>query len=357
MKPRIVILSAFLSPFRSGAEACAEEVALRLSDRYDITILTSRLRADLPAEDLLGQKVRVLRLGSGKPSDKWMFPLRASGLLRELQPDLTHAILESYAGLALLISAYRGVRAKRILTCQSTNTSMLLKSMHRNADRVTVISSVLQRRAETLGRRDAVLIPNGIPYGAIRAACQHHRRVPGRVLYVGRLEQMKGVDTLLQAFQDVHRRNTGAHLHVVGSGSLEAALRAQAEKLRLGESVRFLGYKSSYELLTEYAQAEVFCGLSRSEALGNVFLEAQAAGCAVVATSVGGIPDAIQNGRNGLLIAPDDPACAADTIVKLLNDPALRHELGTQGVEHAKAYDWDGIAERYGETYETLLRR
>src|SRR3989338_11439240 len=77
MKPRLIILSAFLSPFRSGAEACAEEVALRLSDRYGITIVTARLRGDLPREDFLRGKVKVVRVGLGFGFDKWLFPFLA----------------------------------------------------------------------------------------------------------------------------------------------------------------------------------------------------------------------------------------------------------------------------------------
>ncbi len=104
----------------------------------------------------------------------------------------------------------------------------------------------------------------------------------------------------------------------------------------------------------EYAEAEIFCGLSRSEALGNVFLEAQAAQCAVLATTTGGIPEIIDDGVTGILIAPDDPGAATDALTRLLEDPALRERLGSAGRKNAEQYDWSLLAERYATVYEEL---
>jgi len=77
MKPRVVILSAFATPLRSGAEACVEEVSARLKDRYDITVVTARMRKDLPRRDVLPGGVAIRRVGFGLPLDKWLFPILA----------------------------------------------------------------------------------------------------------------------------------------------------------------------------------------------------------------------------------------------------------------------------------------
>lgn len=355
MKPRIVLLSAFLSPFRSGAEACAEEVALELCDRYDITIVTARLRRDLPAGDRLDGRVPIIRVGIGHPIDKYLFPILAPFAARRLRPAIIHAVLESYAGLALVVCRRLIPSARRILTCQSTNTSFLLGAMHRAADAVTVISSVLKERAVHLGRADAVTIPNGIRYEEVRKACMDVSKKKGRVLFVGRLEPMKGVDILLRSLsfltQDV-RPDT----HIIGDGSQRSMLEGMARDLGLGASVTFAGRLSGTDLFREYAEAEIFCGLSRSEALGNVFLEAQAAECAVLATRVGGIADVVRDGETGVLIPPDDPVIAASTLQKLLIDRDWQRALGAAGPRNAAQYDWPGIAERYAEIYERLAR-
>ena len=362
MKPRIVLLSAFLTPFRSGAEACAEEVALRLREQYDIAIITAKLSKALPRRDSLSSSaahIAVLRVGIGRPIDKWLFPFLAPFAVRRLQPDIVHAVLESYAGLALAFCRFVYPRAKRILTCQSTNTSFLVSWMHRSAHAVTAISSVLMERARTFGCNDAVLIPNGIPMAAIERARKKYEKVSGRVLFVGRLEQMKGVDTLLAALATIAVRHeleaSRPHLHIVGAGSLRPFLEKLTAKLGIVDRVTFLGYVSGDMLYKEYAETEVFCGLSRSEALGNVFLEAQAAGCAIVASNVGGIPDIVQDGKTGLLVPPDDAGAAAAALRKLLSDKALRARFGAAAINNAAKYDWDGIAKKYGEVYERAM--
>lgn len=356
MKQRIVILSAFLSPMRSGAEACVEEMPLHLVERFHFTIVTARLRRDLPRDDLLKGVIPVVRIGTGTRIDKWLFPFLAPLAASRLKPDIVHAVLESFAGLALVLCRFIIPRAKRLLTCQSTNTRLFLKLMHRCAHRITVISSALRARASSLGRDDTVLIPNGIPLPAIREALRKTDKEPGRVLFVGRLERMKGVDVLLHAYARVreHLPDARTKLVVVGDGSQAHELHMLADRLRLADLVSFPGKLPPADVLREYAKAEIFVGLSFSEALGNVFLEAQAAGCAVLATDVGGIPDIVHHGVTGILVPPGDDQKAAEEIERLLLDEALRNDLAARAVEHAQAYDWKRIAEQYGEVYDGL---
>ncbi|MFA6039739.1 MAG: glycosyltransferase family 4 protein [Candidatus Peribacteraceae bacterium] len=355
MHPRIVILSAFASPFRSGAEACAEEVPQALCGRFDFTIVTARLRRDLPRNDVLNG-IPVVRVGFGSPRDKWLFPFLAPFAVRKLRPHIVHAVLESYAGLALVFCRFLAPSAKRMLTQQSTNTSFLLSLMYRSSHVLTAISSALVARSERYGRTDVRHIPNGVPYASIRETCGRVPKVPRRILFAGRLEPMKGVDVLLGALSSLSGGEGGEPLdvHIVGDGSLRKLLEMQSRSF-LPEGT-FRGYIPFPVIHEEYAEAEIFVGLSRSEALGNVFLEAQAAGCAVVATDVGGIPDVVQNGVTGILVPPDDPEAAAEALKNLLRDPSLRLRLATAGVENAKRYDWGEIAERYAELYGQLNR-
>lgn len=358
MKPRIVILSAFLSPFRSGAEACAEEVPRLLKERYDFTIVTARLDRSLPrADDLNG--IPIVCVGLGLPIDKWLFPFLAPFVVRKLKPNIVHAILESYAGLALVLCKYFCPSARPLLTQQSTNTSFLLSLMYRSGTALTAISRALVARSQAHGRGDVRLIPNGVPFQLIRRICEQTERMPGRVLFVGRLERMKGVDVLLAAFAEVvsgQRAAVSAHLRVVGDGSQKENLQRLAQDLGIANRVTFVGRIPSDEVCREYAQAEIFAGLSRSEALGNVFLEAQAAGCAVVTTRIGGIVDVIADGSTGLLVPPDNPGAAAAAIERLLASPEERARLAAAGIEHAKNFNWNIIAEKYAEAYQDLLK-
>lgn len=354
MKKKVVILSAFVTPFRSGAEACAEEVAARLRDEFEITIVTARLRKDLPHLDTLASGVRVWRVGRGSPVDKWLYPVLAARAARALKPDLIHAVLESFAGLGLVLCRWFVPGAKRLLTCQSTNTSLLVGTMHRAAHRVTAISRVLVERARRFGK-NAVHIPNGILLKDLRAATERHPKIDDRILYCGRLEPMKGVDTLLDAFASFAESRPTAHLVIVGDGSLRRSLEGRYPAFVQEGRIAFRGYLPPQRIAAEFASAPVFCGLSRSEALGNVFLEAQAAGCAVVATHVGGIPDIVTDGVTGLLIHPNDVQAAATALQELLTDDALRTRLAEEGRKNAEAYDWDAVARRYAGVYAECL--
>tara|TARA_Y100000310_G_scaffold294223_1_gene324534 strand:- start:401 stop:1450 length:1050 start_codon:yes stop_codon:yes gene_type:complete len=345
---KIVILSAFATPLRSGAEACSEEVSSALRDRYDFTIVTARMKRTLPKKDALQSGVPIVRIGIGCSLDKWLFPFLAPITAARMRPDIIHAVLESYAGAALILCRLFAPRAKRMLTCQSTNTSLLVGSMHRSAHSVTVISTALKERAKKFGRNDVTIISNGLTLQDIPRA----EKVPGRILFVGRHEKMKGIDTLLNAFALLEHPQ--AHLRLVGDGSQKATYEKLAGELGIADRVTFLGFVPMPDVYEEFAQAEIFCGLSRSEALGNVFLEAQAAACAVVGTHIEGIPDIVQDGKHGILIEPDNREQAAHALTKLLNDDALRSAMAAEGVQHAKGYDWSQIAERYASQYDSF---
>lgn len=353
MKPKIVIYSAFLTPFRSGAEACAEEIPLQLKHDFDFTIITSRLSRKLPKKDMLRGQIPVVRVGFGFGFDKWLFPFLAPLAARKLKPDIIHAILESYAGQALVHSKVLVWKAHRILTCQSTNTVLNLNQMHTVAHKVTVISKVLLERAKKWNRNDAVLIPNGINSEEIESAVSWYEKIKGRILFVGRLEPMKGIDVLFQALGKL--KDESWELNIVGDGSQKEILTKLSQDLGIAQRVHFKGYVAPPDVYKEYAQAEIFCGLSRSEALGNVFLEAQAAGCAVVGTKTGGITDIIQNGTNGILVQPDNLDMSVEAIGRLIRDESLRAKLSTAGKKNAQKYDWGRIAERYSEVYRSAI--
>lgn len=355
-KPRLVLLSTFVTPLRSGAEACTEEVARELQDSYHITILTARMRRSSLKKEVFFDSVHVHRIGFGITADKWLYPFLAPLYIARYQPQVVHAILESFAGMALLFVRLRLPSVPTILTCQNTytnykgkvETSFLLKPMHKYAHRITVLSKALYTRAVALGRPDAIIIPNGVRLANI----PEHTSIFGRILYVGRLEPIKGVDVLLKAFAQLPPH---AHLRIVGDGSLRHELELQASMLGVIERVEFVGALPHTAVYEEFAKASIFCGLSRSEAFGNVFVEAQAAKCAVVATNIDGIPDIITTGINGLLVEPDNVEQAAAALQKLLDDHEYRETLTAAGFANAQNYDWQHIATQYAAVYAQLL--
>jgi glycosyltransferase involved in cell wall biosynthesis len=143
-------------------------------------------------------------------------------------------------------------------------------------------------------------------------------------------------------------------VHIVGDGSKKIQLEQLCSDLGVSTIVQFLGYLDTKEVAREFAAAQIFCGLSRSEALGNVFLEAQAAGCAVIATNVGGIPDIVHHEVDGLLVPSEDVSAAQTALHRLLTDDALRIRLSTSASQGKEVYDWERITERYREIYQNF---
>jgi len=144
-----------------------------------------------------------------------------------------------------------------------------------------------------------------------------------------------------------------AHLHLAGSGKLEDELRRLAAALSL-ERVRFLGWRNDVAALIKGADIVVLS--SRAEGLGSSLCEAQAAGKAVVATSAGGIPEAVEHGETGLLSPPGDAQALGAHIKALLVDPDRRKILGEAGRMRARTrFAPQAIAKAHAALYASLL--
>ncbi len=190
----------------------------------------------------------------------------------------------------------------------------LARPVVRRARVVVAASSFLADAARQLGAREVRVIPNGveIPVGVGEPADPPH------VLFVGRLSEEKGILEFLEATEGMPRV-------IVGDGPLRA---------RVPEAIGFVAHAG---VGLYYARASVVCVPSRREGYGVVVREAMAYGRAVVATSVGGLPDAIVNGENGFLVAARDVEALRLSLEQLLRRPELRRRLGESARRTAEA--------------------
>jgi glycosyltransferase involved in cell wall biosynthesis len=170
------------------------------------------------------------------------------------------------------------------------------------------------------------VVPNSVPLPPIAPAAGMQAQ---RILYLGRLEAAKGVFELLAAASRLAPRFPALRLVFGGEGDC-AALRRRAAELGLAERVELLGWLGPRERDAELARAEVFCLPSHAEGLPMAMLEAMAASKAVVATAVGGIPEALHDGDNGLLVPPRDEEALARALARLMGDTALRDRLAAR---------------------------
>ncbi len=161
-------------------------------------------------------------------------------------------------------------------------------------------------------------------------------------LFVGRLDQQKGVDVLLDALA----RTAGSWpLTIVGSGWQDSRLRSATLELGLEGRVRFCGHEPPASVRRRMAGAGALVAPSRAENYPLVLLEALARGLPVIATAVGGIPEMVRHDTSAVLVEPEDPDALAGALDRVETDAALRRRLAYEGARVADAHRWSRIAE------------
>jgi len=219
------------------------------------------------------------------------------------------------------------------------------------------------------------VIPGGVDLSLFRPLSQERARqqlgVCDRlymVLFVGRIEPLKGIDTLFRAMaivaKDFPRWKDEICVCIVGGDASEKPeaisaemerLRALREELGISELVTFLGAQAQGTLPSYYSAADVLVVPSHYESFGMVALEAMACGTPVVASKVGGLSFTVQDGITGFHVPERDPEALAKKISLLLKHPDLRSRLGAQAVQWARRYSWSKVADQIVSLYRQLV--
>lgn len=214
-------------------------------------------------------------------------------------------------------------------------TSPIFSFLRSGLKRIDYFQAISRYTRERLVRagfdaRRVLMIPNAVDVEKFDAAKAAVARASNErtVVYLGRLQQVKGVDVLLRAWPEVVSR-VQAQLLVAGEGPLRSSLEQLANELGIAHCVRFLGRTSAVaELL---AGADLLVQPSRQEGLPNSVLEAMAAGLPVVATRVSGNEDLVTDGVTGRLVPSENSQALADAIVDVLRDPVRAESMGRAG--------------------------
>jgi glycosyltransferase involved in cell wall biosynthesis len=305
------------------------------------------LLAGLPDEDVIdGMRVTTLRHGYvprvGLPVALPLFERALRG--HEAALRAADVVLGSWAfpdGCASVRVAHRLGKPcvvkvhgsdVNVVAAHPTAARAIARDLSR-AEALVVMAKSLARSLEALGvPGDRVaFVPNGIDrarffpraLAEVRAAEGADAAAPC-ALFVGRLEPQKGLGDLLEAWPLVRAANPRAVLRLVGAGPLEARARATA-------GVEVLGARPHDEIPAHMHRASLFVLPSWAEGMPNVVLEALACGRPVVATRVGGIPDALDDDLAGTLVSPRDPRALADAITRRLAQPSDAHEVARFG--------------------------
>jgi glycosyltransferase involved in cell wall biosynthesis len=175
--------------------------------------------------------------------------------------------------------------------------------------------------------------------------------------YVGWLIPIKGVTYLVNAMAEVMQRHPNSLLVLVGKGDEkgeeEVKLSKQVENLGIVDNVRFLGWRPDVgEIMSCF---DIFVLPSLNEGMGRVLVEAMATGLPIVASRVGGIPDLVKHGENGLLVPPADEGALERAISDLLSDEARRKRMGETGKRICRPYSIEAMVEKIDDLYSRLV--
>ena len=367
-------LSQFF-PVAGGAERQAHILAKYLIQKgHQVFVLTQRKTGHQPKEVLEGVPVeRVIRTIDKGPLFGISFLLSLISLLirKRRRYDIIHlhqAYLSAFA--AGLLSGLLKKKVVVKVACggeygdmrrlEGTKLSWLFFAGIKRADRFVAISDQIREELLSYGfaQEKIVRIPNGVDLTRFHPGTSRIKDLfAGRsiVLFVGRLDEQKGVEFLLRAWRRVKEEDKrGPVLLLLGQGQKARELNALTSSLDLGESVRFLGRVENVE---DYLRAaEVFVLPSLAEGMPNVLLEAMATGVAIVASSIGGITDLVQDGESAELVPPRDEEKLAAAISKLLHDKASSKRLGKAALERARRdYSIEAVGRKYEDLYGQLL--
>lgn len=274
-------------------------------------------------------------------------------VLRRFRPDIVHTHMRS--GLALVWPWARLLKVPLVMHLHNVHDRDY--GLSRLPQRVIAVSSSVRSTLVDQGVSAArvCVVLNGtlgserlppVPTPAVL-----HR--PAIVTVAG-MTQRKGLAELIQAFAMLPAEHAQTHLYLVGGGGEQPCFEQLASRSGVGDRIHFEGFQSDPR--SYLASADLFVLASRRESFGLAILEARAAGCPILATSVDGIPELLDQGRCGVLVSPHDPAALAGQISRILKDQHLQQTLRKEATRGLERFTVERMSSDVLAIYMELLR-
>ena len=406
MSLRVAMLSVHTCPLAAlgGKETGGMNVYVREVSRelgrmgVAVDVFTRSQNPSIPRVVQLGERARVIHLPAGAEApmarervydhlDEFVDGVEAWRIAGSIDYDLIHAHywLSGVAALTLktrwsapvlqMFHTLGRLKNRVARSAAELEPAVRLEEEMRivsGADRIVAANVV--ERAELLRDYAApasriATIPCGVDTDLFvpgdRAEARRRLGLDERpvLLWVGRIAPIKGLDTLLDAVARLSAAGQGLRLLIVGgeadepSNGHEASLRQRIERLRLEDTVRFIGPQPQGVLPVYYVASDVTVLPSYYESFGMVALEAMACGSPVIASRVGGLVTTVRDGVTGFLVPDSDVAALADRIGSLIADADLRWRVGREGVRWAAQHRWPCVAEAVCREYASLESR
>jgi glycosyltransferase involved in cell wall biosynthesis len=291
----------------------------------------------------------------------WYWPL----LVRELRrADVVHAFSASYS--SFLLAPLPAVIVAKLLgkpvvlnyhsgaAPDHLRRSAIARFVMRHLVDANVVPSMFLRSVLAAFNIDADVVPNTIDLRQFVYRSRNPLRP--RLLCTRNFEPLYNVSCVLRAFARIQAQHPDATLMLVGSGSQEAALRAEAAALQL-DNVTFAGRVAPSDIQLYYEGADIYIQSPSIDNMPLSVLEAFASGMPVVSTDVGGVASILRHGTEGLLVPDNDDAAMASQVSKLLADPSFARSLAGSAHRTLAAYEWPVVREGWLRAYRHAAGR
>ncbi len=377
---KICFLSPRFYPFTGGVEVFSYELTRRLVKMgYEIQVLTTDFESKSGSDLIEGAKVQRYRI----PFFAFRTPIIPHIPLRGFfyESDLIHVIstYPTLTDLALLVGKalgkpvvvthqldggaegwlggvatklYHGIVAKPLMHL----ADRVVSTSHSYASTSPILSPILDRVEVIPNAVDETLFNPSVD--GSRVADEYGLGDTRNVLFVGRLVPYKGIEYLLSAFKILQHEFPDTRLVIVGDGELKEKLSRQADDSGIGDRVDFVGHVPNSGLPAFYANSDlvVLPSISRLEAFGIALIEAMACGKPVVASSIPGVSEVVEEGVTGFLVPPKDAPALAEAISRIIQDKNLASKMGRKARERVEGnYTWERVASSYDRLYRDLI--
>lgn len=382
----VVLASTFPARPDDGTPAFVLDLAQAEAQGFETTVIVPAVRGALSHERIGSVEVRRFRyfpsrwedLADGailenlraRPSRwlqvppfliaEWLAVRRA---VREVRPDVLHVhwiIPQGVVALGVMgrVPAVVTTLGGDLYGLRNPLALALKRAVVRRASALTTMNEDMRQQLVALGAPEprATVVPMGADLDGIRAAAEGITREPGRLLFVGRLVEKKGLTHLLDSLRALD--DPALRLIVVGDGPLRRDLEAQAA----GLPVEFLGALGRTALARQYARAMLMVVPSTRAASGDqdglpvALLEAMGLGCPVVASDLPGINEVVLDGDTGRLTPPGDAVALAAAIREVTGSPELADRFGAAARALSESLSVEMVGARYRELLFSVLR-
>lgn len=320
-----------------GAEILLSNFVIEAKKNNQHTVDVCTLYAANDANNI--EEIKKKNVGIWSLDLKNKYTLSSVGKIKKIiereKYDIVHVHLFPASAVVALSSLFLPNHIRYILTEHSTFNrrrsikifKILDNFIYRRYLKIICISKSVQNSLTKWApkvKKKIEIIPNGIPLDSIYNDNPSIKKYD--VLFVGRLIQQKGIDFLLEAVSILQKKYKKIiQVAIVGDGPLKKELIKMCEELKIKDSVEFLGFQRNVDQIMRSSRVLVLP--SRCEGFGLVLLEAMKNKLPIVATNVGGIPEIITNGHEGILVPKENPEILAHSINRILENSQLRSQL------------------------------